>query len=156
MVIEIGTTKGYSANLISLQIIRSLLTIILDDPFDANSLPEKPELNEISILSGGNRMADILKAADQRESKKHIYIVTQNESDASDMEDALLFWVYESDKLKAALKKLDPSLDHICWEGGHFDMLSEDILDILAATALILPDEIARYGFRGNMSWVES
>lgn len=156
MVIEIGTTRGYSANLTSLKIIRSLLTIILDSPFDASGLPEEPYLNEISILSGGNRMADALKAADRRESKKHIYIVTQNKADASDMEDALLFWVYQPDQLRTALKKIDPSLGHICWEGPHFEMLAEDILDVLAASALILPDEITSRSFRGNMSWVES
>lgn len=157
MIIEVGTTKGYVADLLSVKIIRSLVTIILEDTFDRSGLPEKVSLNEIAILTGGHHMADALRSIrDADDSKKHIYIVTENATDARAMEKALLFWAQNPERLQIAMKKIDPDFNSFYWEGGYLEIIAADIADVLAALTLILPEETSSRCFRGSTSWTES
>jgi hypothetical protein len=156
MIIEIVTTAGYAAQLFSLKIIKSLIAILLEDTFDSSGLLKDIVLSEISILTGDNRILEVLKSADGKESKRHIYIVTQTESDARAIERALLYWVNKPDQLKDALKQLDPEFTEPDWEGYLFESIATDISDILAATILIPPKKAFQTCFRGSASWIES
>lgn len=42
MIIEVKTTAGYQADLLSVKILKSLITIMLEDTFDDSGLLEKP------------------------------------------------------------------------------------------------------------------
>lgn len=158
MIIEIGTTKGYAADLLSVKIIKSLVTIIMEDTFDNSGLPEKVYLNEISILTGGKRMADTLHSArNADDSKKHIYIVTESGTDARAMEKALLFWAQNPKQLQDAMKQINPDFNSFCWQDGYFEIIAADIADVLAASTLILPEDVPnKCFFRGSTSWTES
>lgn len=155
MVVEVNTTVGWQAKLLSLRVIKSIVAIMLEDTFDRSGILEEPILNQISILIGGHHMAELLQSADRPESKEHIYIVAKNRFDARAVEQAILYWVQNTECLMIALKQLESDFNDPDWEGYLFESIVADITDILAGVTMVFPGEAPQKCFRGNTSWIE-
>lgn len=100
-------------------------------------------------------MSERLQSVDTNESRKYVYIVTENRSDARTIEKALLYWVYNPKELGSALRQIYPTLSGPDWDGYLFESVTTDISDILAALTMVFQGETSPKCFRGTTSWVE-
>lgn len=156
MILNVETIEGYGADLLVINIIKSLLAFVMEDTFDDSGLLEEIPLNEITILTGGNDVVKVLQSANGGDSKKHIYVVTKTEQEASIIETTLLYWVKHPENLRAALTRLDPELASPSWEEYFFESIAADISDMLATSVYLRPGEVSRKCFKGIPSWVDS